>query len=250
MNVFTVFLLFFLSFVLVAVIVFFVVKRKLNNITRSYLGKGVGETVKLLSDGLAEECMLPYPVPKLDAVYKPKIERDFPEMGFNQLCDMAKNGITDILNAVENGKPNTVANSSSRLKDQVRGIVEDYASKGEKIHYDNIKIHNVGIDSYSSRPEGAAAVFQVSLQSLAYCTANGKIVSGSNAKPTQNLFSITLSHNQNISDSGSEYYIPANCPNCGAPAAAVGSRNCSYCGTALTAVVDKIWQIDSFGLIK
>lgn len=250
MNVLTVFLLIFLAFILAAVIVFFVVKHKINNFTRSYIGKSVGETAKLLSEGLSEECMLPYSVPKLDPVYKPKIERDFPEMGFNQLQDMAKNGMIDILNAMENGKPDTIAHSSMRLKDQVRGIVEDYASKGEKVHYDNVKVHNVGVDSYSGKSESASAVFQVSLQSLAYRTNSGNLVSGNNTKPTQNLFSITLSHNQDLSSVGAESYIQANCPNCGAPVAAVGTRNCTFCGTALVAVVDKIWQIDSFSLLK
>lgn len=249
MNGFLIFLAIFLGVVAAIFIGVLVIKRKLNNITRNYLGKSIGETAQMLSQGLKEECMLPYSVPKLTPLYKPKIERDFPEMSFAQLESMAKNGMADILNAIENGNPETVANSSNRLREQIEGIVEDSRSKGEEIHYDNIKIHNVGVESYKADNEAATVVFQVALQSIAYVTKDGKVTGGVKDKPTQNLFSVLLSHNQDYSAETAKSYIGANCPNCGAPVPALG-RTCPYCGSGLVAVVDKIWQIDSFRLLK
>lgn len=250
MNGFIVFAAIFLAVVAVLVIIVLVIKHKLSNFTRNYLGKNVGETAKMLMDGLSEECRLPYSVPKLTPLYKPKIERDFPEMGFEQMESMAKNGIIDILNAIESGKPEGVAHSSMRLRDQLRGITEDYRSKGEKAHYDDVKIHNVGVESYNASADSAAAVFQVALESLAYVTKEGQIVSGTNKQPTQNLFSVTLAHNQDLSKTDEKSYIEANCPNCGAPVPAVGTRECPYCGSGVVPVVDKIWQIDGFKLLK
>lgn len=250
MNVFIVFAAIFLAVILAIIIGVLVIKRKIGNITRTYLGMGLSETAKMLSDGLAGECRLPYSVPKLTPLYKPKIERDFPEMGYDRMEAMVRNGIADILNALESGDTDSVANASVRLRAQLRGIAEDNRSKGEQVHYDNLKVHSVGVEIYGSASASASAVFQTALESRYYVTKNGQIISGSKEKPTQNLFSLTLAHNQSISEDDGRAYIEANCPNCGAPLSAVGSRECPYCGSGYVPAVDKIWQIDSFKLLK
>ena len=190
----------------------------------------------------------PYSVPNLTAVYKPKIERDFPEMSYERMESMAKSGMIAILNAVESKKTDSVKDSSLNLQNQLKVIVEDYSRRSEDIHYDNVDIHAVAIESYNSTKTTATAVFQVSLQSLAYRTKNGAVISGSNTVPRQNLFSITLMHNQ-AGASGSKHYFEVNCPNCGAPIEDMSSRSCPFCGSGLVPVVDKIWQIDSFKLL-
>ena len=231
MNIFIVFAAIFSALALAIVILVLVIKNKVSNITRNYLGMGLSDTAKLLSDGLADECRLPYSVPKLTPLYKPKIERDFPEMGYDRMESMVRNGVIDILNTLESGEnADVLSHSSVRLRDQVNGIIRDVRSKGEKPHYDDIKIHNVGIESY--------------------VTKNGHMVSGSREKPTQHLFSLTLAHNQNISEERDGIYLEANCPNCGAPIPSVGAKECHYCGSGVLHAVDKIWQIDSFRLLK
>lgn len=250
MNGFLIFLAIFLGITAAIFIGFLIIRHKLNSFTARYLGKNVSETAKMLSQGLKDECKLPYAVPKLTPLYKPKIERDFPEMSFSQLESMAKNGMADILNAIENGNPDSVKHSSVRLRNQIGGIVEDARSNGEEIHYDGLKIHNVGVDSYNADSEAASVVFQVALESVYYVIGEGKVKAGTKNNPTQNLFSVQLSHNQNLSEETADSYIESNCPNCGAPVPAAGNRACPYCGSGLVAVVDKIWQIDSFKLLK
>lgn len=251
MNIFIVFAAIFSAVALAIVILVLIIKNKVSNITRNYLGMGLSETAKLLSDGLADECRLPYSVPKLTPLYKPKIERDFPEMGYDRMESMVRNGVIDILNTLESGEnADVLSHSSVRLRDQVNGIIRDVRSKGEKPHYDDIKIHNVGIESYRSDQNTALAVFQAAAESRYYVTKNGHMVSGSREKPTQHLFSLTLAHNQNISEERDGIYLEANCPNCGAPIPSVGAKECHYCGSGVLHAVDKIWQIDSFRLLK
>ena len=191
----------------------------------------------------------PYSVPGLTSLYRPKFERDFPEMRYERLESMARNGMIAILNAMESKKPDSVENSSRNLQNQMKVIIEDYSSRGENINYDNVQIHAISMTNYNSTQSTATAVFRISLQSLAYRTKNGAVVNGSDKVPRQNLFSLTLMHNQ-TGDSGSGHYFEANCPNCGAPIEDLSHRNCSYCGSGLVPVVDKIWQIDSFELLK
>lgn len=250
MNGFLVFLAIFLGVVAATFIAVLVIRHKLNKFTQSYLGKNVGETARMISQGLKDECRLPYSVPKLTPLYKPKIERDFPEMSFSQMESMAKNGMADILNAIENGKPQSVKHSSVRLRNQIGAVVEDARSNGEEIHYDSLKIHNVGVESYNADSEAASVVFQVALESVYYVLKDGKVKAGTKNNPTQNLFSVQLSHNQNLSAETAESFVGSNCPNCGAPVPAAGHGTCPYCGTGLVAVVDKIWQIDSYKLLK
>ncbi|HBH95135.1 MAG TPA: hypothetical protein DDX91_05235 [Ruminococcaceae bacterium] len=249
MGGFVTFLIVFGGIVLGLVVVFLIVKSYLNKKAKQYLGMGLGETAKLLSDGLADECTMPYSVPKLDPLYKPKIDRDFPEMGFDRLQAMAKNGIVHILNAIESSKPDSVEHGSIRLEDQIRGIIDSHNLKGDSVHYNNIRIHSIGVDKYDASTEAASVVFQIALQSTYFCERNGKVIAGFKDKPTQNLFSITLAHNQDLSAADAKTYIEANCPNCGAPVPANG-KECPYCGSGLVAVVDRYWQIDSFKLLK
>ena len=223
------------------------VKRTVNRTLNSQLTHAAKTIINSLNENPTG--IPPYSVPQLTAVYRPKIERDFPEMSYERLESMARNGMIAILNAVESKKIDSVKDSSQNLQNQLKGIVEDYSGRGEDIHYDNVDIHAVAIESYNSTQTTAAAVFQISLQSLAYRTKNGAVVNGSNTVPRQNLFSITLMHNQK-GDSGSKHYFEANCPNCGAPIEDLGSRSCPFCSSGLVPVVDKIWQIDSFKLLK
>ncbi len=249
MNGFVIFLIIFGAVVIGLVAVFFIIKAYISSKTQKYLGMDIGQTAKLISDGLADECNTPFAVPKMDPLYKPKINRDFPEMGFDRLQTMAKNGIIHILNAVETNKPESVEHSSMRLKDQIRGITDSHQAKGEKVYYNNVKVHDIGVDKYDVSTEAASVVFQVAFQSHYYCEKGEKVICGSKEKPTQYLFAITLAHNQDLSNVDAESYIEANCPNCGAPVAA-NSRECQYCGTGLVPVVDRYWQIDSFKQLK
>ncbi len=249
MGGFVTFLIVFGAIVIGLLVLFLIVKSYLNKKAKKYLGMGLGETAKLISNGLANECTTPYSVPKTDPLYKPKIDRDFPEMGFNRLQAMAKNGMLHILNAVESNKPGSVEHGSMRLEDQIRGITDSHQLKEEKVHYGNVQIHSIGVEKYEASTEAASVVFQIALQSIYYCEKDGKIILGSKEKPTQNLFSITLAHNQDLSKVDAESYIEANCPNCGAPVPANG-KECPYCGSGLVPVVDRYWQIDSFKLLK
>lgn len=234
----------------VVVIILKIIKEVKRTVTRT-LNSQVMRAARTVINSLNENPtgVPPYPVPRLTAVYRPKIERDFPEMSFDRFESMARNGIIAILNAVESKRIDSVENSSGNLKNQLKVLIEDYSGRGEDIHYDNVEIHAVAIENYYSTKTTASMVFQISLQSLAYRTKNGAVVSGSNKVPRQNLFSLTLMHNQK-GDAGGEHYFEANCPNCGAPIEDMSSRNCSFCGSGLVPVVDKIWQIDSFKLLK
>lgn len=238
-----------LIFFVIFIVVVRVLMIKLSHAIHSALNSSSARmTADLLAAGMNAE-QPPYPVPNLTAAFKPKIERDFPEISYEHMEAMARNGIISILNAVESKRSDNVENASNTLKNQLKIIIEDYSRRQEDIHYDNVDIHGVGIENYISNQSSASVIFQVSLQSLAYRTKNGAVVSGSNTKPTQNLFSVILTHDQKGS-SDNKNYIEANCPNCGAPIEDIQSRKCSYCGSGLVPVVDKIWQIDSFKLLK
>ena len=223
------------------------IKRAIRRTFNSQMTRAVKTIINSLNENPTG--IPPYSVPQLTAVYRPKIERDFPEMSYEHLESMARNGMIAILNALESKKTDSVENSSRNLQNQLKVIIEDSSRRSEDIHYDNISIHAAAIISYNSTKTRAAAVFQISLQSLAYRTKNGAVVSGSNTVPNQNLFSLILIHNQK-GDSGNDHYFEANCPNCGAPIEDLSQRSCSFCGSGLIPVVDKIWQIDSFELLK
>lgn len=226
-------------------------RSKLNKLTRTYLGGNLSRTAKMLAEGLRDEEFKAYPVPHKDALYEPKIHRDFPEMTLEKLSAVASNGMIDILNAIESENRSAVKDGSATLENKLKIIIEDNQSANAKVFYDNVKIHACAVDSYKSDENTASAIFLISLQSKYYVMNGEKLVAGSKEKLTQNLFSLTLSHNQNPADAGKEIYIEANCPNCGAPVPLTeNNRICKFCGTRVVPYVDKIWQIDDFKLMR
>ena len=234
-------------------IVIYVVKRKLNSLTRRYLNKNLGETAKMISQGIKEETTLPKPITDLTAAYKPQIDRDFPGYGYQRMEAMTKQGLLNTLNAIEAEDASNIPDASPVLAGLVEGIIGDNRSKNIKVFYDNVKIHKTAISRYKSTKEYADAVFEISCQYNHYCTDEaGKIKEGSKTELTQAAYRVKLSYNQNVYDEkGLNSSYTRNCPNCGAPVSVIGGNSyCEYCGSGVKMIEERVWQINSVEQFK
>lgn len=238
---------------LVIAAVIFTIKRKINSFTRRYLNMGASETAKFLADGIKNETTLPKPITNLTEVYRPQIERDFPQVGFNGMLSMVHNGLNSILNAIEAQDVNLLdENASQKLKNQVQAQINDDMSMNVVHHFDNVKIHKSGVSRYSKSAVSATADFEIAFQCNNYeVTPDGKVKNGSKTELTQSAYKIVLTYDMNAHEQDSSIMFGSTCPNCGAPVSAVGANMvCKYCGTGVTAIEDRIWRIDSFRLLK
>lgn len=237
---------------LVIAIVVLVIKAKINSLTHQYLGKSAGETARFLADGLKNETTLPKSITNMTAVFKPAIERDFPELGFDGMIRMAENGLISILNTIESENIGQLdAKASDKLKKQVDNIISDNQSISTKHCFDNVKIHKTGVARYNNSGKSAVADFEISMQCNEYTICDDKVKSGSKDELTQAVYKVTLAYNQEQYLETTSILHGSNCPNCGAPVSAIGNdKCCPYCGTGLTEISDRVWQIDSFKLLK
>lgn len=239
--------------IIIAVIAIAVVaiKSKINSVSREYLGMNSSEAMKMIGDGLKNEAFLPKPISALNSVYVPKIQRDFPEIGYTGMEAIAHNGLLSCLNAIEAKSVISLEKCSQRLYGQVENIVKDNESRGISVFYDDVKIHKSGISAYKNTNKEAQADFEISMQYIYYAVKDSKVVDGSKEKPTQVVYKVILTYNQEEYLESSSVVFSSNCPNCGAPVSAIGGEKCCpYCGSGLREIADRVWQMSAFKIIK
>ena len=240
--------------VIMITIVIITIVSKTRKITKDYLGMTPTETMDLISKGIREEVTTPKPITELSAVYTPKIQRDFPEMGYGGMESLARNALIASFNAIEKKSTEGLLeiSCSTALVNKVINIINDLGSKGEEEKYDNVKIHRCGICSYLKKQDEAIVAFEYSLQYEYKKYRMGQLVSRTdNNGLVQAAYRVMLTYNQKIYEQTSNMVYTSNCPNCGAPVDVSNKeRECPYCGSGFSVINDRVWQVTDFNLIK
>lgn len=240
--------------VIMITIVIITIVSKTRKITKDYLGMTPTETMDLISKGIREEVATPKPITELSAVYTPKIQRDFPEMGYGGMESLARNALIASFNAIEKKSTEGLLeiSCSTALVNKVINIINDLGSKGEEEKYDNVKIHRCGICSYLKKQDEAIVAFEYSLQYEYKKYRMGQLVSRTdNNGLVQAAYRVILTYNQKIYEQTSNMVYTSNCPNCGAPVDVSNKeRECPYCGSGFSVINDRVWQVTDFNLIK
>ncbi len=240
--------------VIMITIVIITIVSKTRKITKDYLGMTPTETMDLISKGIREEVTTPKPITELSAVYTPKIQRDFPEMGYGGMESLARNALIASFNAIEKKSTEGLLeiSCSTALVNKVINIINDLGSKGEEEKYDNVKIHRCGICSYLKKQDEAIVAFEYSLQYEYKKYRMGQLVSKTdNNGLVQAAYRVMLTYNQKIYEQTSNMVYTSNCPNCGAPVDVSNKeRECPYCGSGFSVINDRVWQVTDFNLIK
>ncbi|MBQ8791347.1 MAG: zinc ribbon domain-containing protein [Ruminiclostridium sp.] len=242
-----------LPIVVIAIAVISIVS-KTRKLTQNYLGMSPTQTMDLISKGIREEVTTPKAITELSAVYTPKIQRDFPEMGYAGMEALARNALIASFNAIEKKSTEGLLeiSCSSALVNKVTNIINDLGSKGEEEVYDNVKIHRCGICSYLKKQDEAIVAFEYSLQYEYKKYKLGKLVSRTEHNGlVQAAYRVTLTYNQKAYEQTNNMVYTSNCPNCGAPVD-VGdkTRECPYCGSGFSVINDRVWQVSDFNLLK
>ncbi len=240
--------------VIMITIVIITIISKTKKLTNDYLGMTPSQTMDLISKGIREEVTSPKPITELSAVYTPKIQRDFPEMGYGGMESLARNALIASFNAIEKKSTDGLLeiSCSTALVNKVINIINDLGSKGEEEKYDNVKIHRCGICSYLKKQDEAIVAFEYSLQYEYKKYRLGQLVSRTdNNGIVQAAYRVTLTYNQKIYEQTSNMVYTSNCPNCGAPVDVSNKeRECPYCGSGFSVINDRVWQVTDFNLIK
>lgn len=228
-------------------LVAFVLFKYLGHKTKQAIGMDLTQAAGLIRTGFETECNTPLAISNMGAVYKPKLARDFPDVSYEQIESIAKNGIIAIFSAIEAGSTDKLQYQSQSLVQQVENVIADNNGKGITENYDNVVIHKAGISDYKRTDNSAKVIFDISLECLRYETKDGKIVGGSNTQRRQAVYTVVICYEYATSATDDSVVYSHNCPNCGAPIVAIGANKvCKYCGSGLTEISDRIWQINSY----
>lgn len=216
-----------------------VIRHKLNRVTQKYLGKNLDQVAEAVKEGLNDDSQPPRTISVMTSIHKPKFQRDFPDMSYDQIEAMAKNALTGYLSAIENQDVNMLYEPSLNLTQQFYDRLTDNASRGVE-HFDNIKIHRMALANYINSDGIVDAVFEISFECYHFFEEKEKL----NA-PNQLACSVTLNHGKAHADGS--VIEGHNCPNCGGP---TRTRDvCEYCGSTLSIIDLKVWLADSIKFI-
>ena len=224
--------------VLAIVIGVAVIRHKLNNLSKKYLGRNLEQVGEAIKEGLNDDSQPPRTISVMTSIHKPKFEKDFPDMSYAQIEAMAKNALTGYLTAIEEQDVSKLYEPSLNLTQQVYDRLTDNASRGVE-HFDNLKIHRIALANYINSCGVVDAVFEISFECYHFFDEKEKL----NA-PNQLACSVTLNHGKALADGA--VIEGHNCPNCGAP---VTSSVCEYCGTGISKIDLKKWLADSIKFI-
>lgn len=226
-----------------------IVKHKLNSVTRQYLGMGLDETARLISDGIREESTTPKPISNMSAVYKPKLMRDFPQMTYEQFETLAKSAFLSALTAIESEDIQRLENTTRGFEQYIENVIEDNRGRNATEYFDDIKVHRISIADYKSTADSAKAVFEISFQCKHFFSNTPE---KNRSALSQLAAKITLVYSRETFEDSDNAVFAHNCPNCGAPLYGVGKNTvCKYCGSGFTEKdVTKVWLADSFSFIK
>ena len=215
-----------------------VIRHKLNNLSKKYLGRNLQQVGEAIKEGLNDDSQPPRTISVMTSIHKPKFERDFPDMSYAQIEAMAKNALTGYLNAVESQDAGKLYEPSLNLTQQLYDRLTDNASRGVE-HFDNVKIHRIALANYINSAGIVDAVFEISFECYHFFKESEKL----NA-PNQLACSVTLNYGRAMADGA--VIEGHNCPNCGA---AITTSVCEYCGTGISRIDIKKWLADSVKFI-
>lgn len=245
-------IIFLTPFVIIAIVIISVIVN-LSRFTKNNLGMNLKGTKVFISEGIKNEVMLPKPITSLSAVYAPKIQRDFPQVGYNGMDTMARNALVSALNAIESKSVSGLSKAvcAPAFITKVQNTIDDLCSRDASERYDNIKIHKSGIASYINKGNEAIATFEISVQYNYSITRGGKTSMGASDGLTQAAYRMLLTYNQQAHESTTEMVYSSNCPNCGAPInVGANEKVCPYCGSGYTEIADRVWQVTDFSLLN
>lgn len=222
-----------------------IIRHKLNQVSKKYLGMSIDKVGDAIKEGLNDDSQPPRQISAMTSIHRPNFQRDFPETSYSQIESMARNGLTGFLSAIENENPGKLYMPSTNLEQQLADRLYDNKSKGVPERFDSIKIHKTALANYKNMNGTADAVFEISFECYHYFRENEKL----NA-PNQLAVSLTLNCGRAVASGNTSAVYSHNCPNCGAPVMAIGGNKvCEYCGSGISELGTRVWLVDSIKFI-
>jgi len=188
----------------------------------------------------------PKSVNAMTSVYLPTIEKDFPQFNYYEFKDKAENMIKSAFLAISTEDESSLINASDDLLSQIQLRISANRTNHLKESFKDITIHRTEIKHYRKSAGNCVITLQSSVGYYHYMTdASGEIVKGSREHMEQTRYDTELLYIQDVTKTEKgETMLSNNCPNCGAPIKAVGTKTCPYCGSGVEDINIRAWSIN------
>ena len=238
----TAFLILLLAAVTAGLVIWFKIKKKAKEVSRSMFGND--DLLANLKNTEQEYMQTPKSVSDGHSIYTPKLARDFPEFNVDEMKARAENCLKEYLMALDTGDASMLQDGNEELKEALFLRLNDLNLREIKEHYEGIKIHNTVLNTYNKFPGRCVVRFQSAVQYKFWAEQEGKVIKGSKDSLVQTRYSMDLCY---IQDSDKIENIAAaghalNCPNCGGAISSLGIKVCPYCGSQVTEFNIKVWN--------
>ena len=190
---------------------------------------GISNIGEIIKDAKLEDQELPKSLSSMDSIYLDQINRDFPDVNINELKRLAEAKILESYLCIEKKDSSKITNS------KVKAFVDSMINDGN-VSYENFKFHKTVVSSYEKK-DGLATIYFGSSYEY-YMKKDNDI-----RKKVQDRAKVEFIYVYDIDKVDFDNkLLGLNCPNCGSPIKSLGTKSCSYCGTGIVDVVNKVWN--------
>lgn len=225
-----------LVLLVIAILIYWQVKRKLRDFSISVFGtSNIIEGIKNQKIALTNE---PRSVFGMEKLLLPNIVKDFPNLNISEMKKMVEDSILMCLQSIEKKQVLKADYVSESIINWIQSRIDDL-NNGETVNYDAIKFHRTVLNQYTNKDGVYVLTFQTAVEYL-YRKNNTDYEKIQNRFNTEFIYifdDTTISKYQ----SG----IALNCPNCGAPIKDLGVKMCNYCGTGVIDLVKRTWILNN-----
>ncbi len=192
----------------------------------------------------ADYAATPKSVSAATSLYLPRIMKDFPDFHYDEMKKRAENVLVSYLHSIDSNNMALLAEGTNELKNQLEMQLEMLRSREERVHYEQIKVHQTEINQYRYQKGRRSIVFQSAVEYYYYRTQGGNVTAGSRNTKEQSKYNVECIYIQdrdfveNVDDAA----LGVNCPNCGAPLSGLGAKVCAYCGTPVMELNIRSWN--------
>lgn len=178
----------------------------------------------------------------MDAIYRPQIAGDFPDLQVDLLQCKAQALLLDAYRALEDGRSHHFLETygpymAKALERQMTGHqnLNRWAPQ-----FSDMKIHRGVLSAYNSQGDTKTITFQFALEAYVSCEEHPEKIK------RQYRDEVTYSYTENPAlfaeaDRDGDGIVYKKCPNCGAPLQDFRQRTCPYCSTGLKQMALKSW---------
>ena len=214
-----------LVFICFVIFCYFFLKKKINNFTKKYLG--TTDIKHVIEQAELEDQEIPKSLSSMDSIYLEQINRDFPDVNINELKRIAEARILEVYLCINKKDSSGIKNS--KIKAFVDSMINNTS-------YDEIKIHKTVVSNYMKKDGIATIYFGTSFQY--YMKKDDGI-----RKKVQDRVKTEFIYVYDVEKVDIDNkLLGLNCPNCGSPIKSLGGKVCSYCGSGIVDIVNKVWN--------